>query len=315
MAARVVVLGAGVAGESFIGGSAPARPGRVPSRSSSRSSSAASARTGPASRPRRSCVRSRSSIAQPGTRRGEAVGEIDPGVFAWRDEVAGPGRHEPGGVGGQARRRARPRPRRGRGARPRVGERARARATTISSSRRARLPASSGGRPRRARVLGKPRGDDRERGAGEPRRPGGGAVGVELAQFYARMGARVTIVQRGDHLLPRVEREAGELIGDVLPRGGRRRPARSPRRRARARAGRGSGSSSRSGQSLEAERLLVATGRRPNVEGFGLDKLDVRIERHGIAVDDRLSAGDRRLGAATSPALRSSRTWGSTRRA
>ena len=45
---------------------------------------------------------------------------------------------------------------------------------------------------------------------------GGGAVGVELAQFYARIGARVTIVQSGDHLLPRVDREAGDLIADVL---------------------------------------------------------------------------------------------------
>jgi dihydrolipoamide dehydrogenase len=44
---------------------------------------------------------------------------------------------------------------------------------------------------------------------------------------------------------------------------------------------------------LEAAQLLVATGRRPNVEGLGLDKLGVKIEKSGIVVDDRLSAGER----------------------
>ena len=40
---------------------------------------------------------------------------------------------------------------------------------------------------------------------------GGGAVGCELAQFYGRLGTLVTIVQSGDYLLPRIDREAGEL--------------------------------------------------------------------------------------------------------
>src|SRR4051812_14827538 len=45
---------------------------------------------------------------------------------------------------------------------------------------------------------------------------GGGAVGCELAQFYARMGARVTIVQSGEYLLPRVDRDAGDLLGELF---------------------------------------------------------------------------------------------------
>jgi pyruvate/2-oxoglutarate dehydrogenase complex dihydrolipoamide dehydrogenase (E3) component len=125
---------------------------------------------------------------------------------------------------------------------------------------------------------------------------GGGAVGVELAQFYARMGARVTIVQSGEHLLPRTDRDAGELIGDVLREEG-------VDVRLGTTATRASRSDSRirldlkDGQALEADQLLVATGRRANVEGFGLDKLDVRLERRGLVVDDRLSAGDRVWGA------------------
>jgi pyruvate/2-oxoglutarate dehydrogenase complex dihydrolipoamide dehydrogenase (E3) component len=125
---------------------------------------------------------------------------------------------------------------------------------------------------------------------------GGGAVGVELTQFYARMGARVTIVQNGDHLLPRIEREAGDLIGEVLRKEG-------VDVRLGTTATRASRSDSRirldlkDGQTLEADQLLVATGRRANVEGFGLDKLDVQLERHGLVVDDRLSAGERVWGA------------------
>jgi pyruvate/2-oxoglutarate dehydrogenase complex dihydrolipoamide dehydrogenase (E3) component len=121
---------------------------------------------------------------------------------------------------------------------------------------------------------------------------GGGAVGVELAQFYARIGSQVTIVQNGDHLLPRVEREAGELIADVLREEGvdvrlSAKATRVFRRDSRVRLELGKG------DGVEGEQLLVATGRRPNVEGLGLDKAGVKIEKSGIVVDDRLSAGER----------------------
>jgi len=121
---------------------------------------------------------------------------------------------------------------------------------------------------------------------------GGGAVGVELAQFYARIGSQVTIVQNGDHLLPRIEREAGELIGDVLQEEGvdvrlSAKATRVSRRDSRVRL------ELENGDAVEAEQLLVATGRRPNVEGLGLDKVGVKIERSGIVVDDRLCAGER----------------------
>jgi pyruvate/2-oxoglutarate dehydrogenase complex dihydrolipoamide dehydrogenase (E3) component len=119
---------------------------------------------------------------------------------------------------------------------------------------------------------------------------GGGAVGVELAQFYARIGSQVAIVQNGDHLLPRVAREAGDLIGDVLREEGvdvrlSAKATRVQRRDSRVRL------ELENGDSLEAEQLLVATGRRPNVEGLGLEKLDIEVEKRGIVVDDRLSAG------------------------
>jgi pyruvate/2-oxoglutarate dehydrogenase complex dihydrolipoamide dehydrogenase (E3) component len=119
---------------------------------------------------------------------------------------------------------------------------------------------------------------------------GGGAVGCELAQLYVRLGSRVTLVQHGPRLLPRTEGEAGDLIGEVLREEGVDLRLETRGRRVSG----GSGAPIRleldDGEALEATHLLVATGRRPNVEGFGLENLDVRMTKRGIDVDDRLAA-------------------------
>ena len=120
---------------------------------------------------------------------------------------------------------------------------------------------------------------------------GAGAVGCELAQFYARIGSRVTLVQSGDYILPRVDREAGDLVACLFEEEG-------VEIRLNARAKRLSRSGGRlrlelaDDETLEATNLLVATGRRPNVEGLGLEHLDVTVGKEGIEVDDRLSAGE-----------------------
>jgi pyruvate/2-oxoglutarate dehydrogenase complex dihydrolipoamide dehydrogenase (E3) component len=121
---------------------------------------------------------------------------------------------------------------------------------------------------------------------------GGGAVGCELAQLYARLGARVTLVQNGNHLLPRLDAEAADILAEAFVEDG-------IELRFGARAERVSGGVNApyrlelEGQEpVEAERLLVATGRRPNVEGLGFENLDVTVERKGIVVDDRCCAGE-----------------------
>jgi pyruvate/2-oxoglutarate dehydrogenase complex dihydrolipoamide dehydrogenase (E3) component len=120
---------------------------------------------------------------------------------------------------------------------------------------------------------------------------GGGAVGCELAQLYSRLGARVTLVQNGRHLLPRLDPEAADILAEAFTGEG-------IELRFGARAERVSGGADApyrlelEGQEpVEAERLLVATGRRPNVEGLGLEHLDVTVEKKGIVVDDRCCAG------------------------
>ncbi|MGH3019387.1 MAG: dihydrolipoyl dehydrogenase family protein [Gaiellaceae bacterium] len=121
---------------------------------------------------------------------------------------------------------------------------------------------------------------------------GGGAVGCELAQLYSRLGARVTLVQNGPHLLPRNDPEAGEILAEAF-----RDEGIELRLGAKAARVEGGGDShfrlELEGEApVEAERLLVATGRKPRVEGYGFEQLDVTIEKKGIVVDERLRAGD-----------------------
>jgi len=126
---------------------------------------------------------------------------------------------------------------------------------------------------------------------------GGGAVGCELAQFYARVGSRVTLVQSA-HLLERVDREAGELLADVLRgEGVDVRTGTKPSTLDRGGRGFRLRCEGQMGGDIEGTHLLIATGRRPNVEGYGLDRLPVTLGRTGIEVDDRLRAADGVWGA------------------
>jgi len=120
---------------------------------------------------------------------------------------------------------------------------------------------------------------------------GGGPVGVELAQFFHRLGSRATIVERSEHLLAQVDSEAGELLRERFGEEGIdvRVGVRAERVEA---AGSGVRVLLSSGDPLEVERLLVATGRRPNVDALGLEQLDVELTRTGITVDERMRAAE-----------------------
>ena len=121
---------------------------------------------------------------------------------------------------------------------------------------------------------------------------GGGPVGVELAQFFRRMGAAVTILEPSTQLLARIDSEAGELLGERFGEEGIdvRVAVRAERVEA---TGNGVRVYPSSGDPLDAERLLVATGRRPNVEGIGLEQLPIEMTPRGITVDERMRAGER----------------------
>jgi pyruvate/2-oxoglutarate dehydrogenase complex dihydrolipoamide dehydrogenase (E3) component len=119
---------------------------------------------------------------------------------------------------------------------------------------------------------------------------GGGAIGVEMAQAVTRLGGSVTLVQRGDHLLPREPRALGEGVAEVLRADGiELRLGRSP-----VAARRSDGEyilDFADGSHVRGDRLLVATGRRPRVAGIGLETVGITPDPRGIAVDGRLCAG------------------------
>jgi len=120
---------------------------------------------------------------------------------------------------------------------------------------------------------------------------GGGPVGAELAQFFRRMGSAVTLVEHNAHLLARLDPDAGNLLAARFEEDGIQvllgRKAEHVER-----ASGGLRLTLDSGAAIDAERLLVATGRRPNVDDLGLELLGVELTKRGVPVDDRLRAGD-----------------------
>jgi len=114
---------------------------------------------------------------------------------------------------------------------------------------------------------------------------GSGPVGCELAQFFSRMGSRATIVERGERILGRVHEDAAAVLASVFEEEGIE--IRTGVEAQRAEPGVLHLSD---GSRVEAERLLVATGRRPNVEG--LEAAGVRIGRRGIEVDEQCRAAE-----------------------
>jgi pyruvate/2-oxoglutarate dehydrogenase complex dihydrolipoamide dehydrogenase (E3) component len=120
---------------------------------------------------------------------------------------------------------------------------------------------------------------------------GGGPVGVEMAQAFAGFGARVDLVEGMHHILPREPRALGEALADAI--GGDRLQIHLGRRAARAaREGDRYVVSFEDGSVLSGERLLVATGRRPRVEGLGLENVGIEPGPRGIPVDGHMRAGE-----------------------
>ncbi|UQA91292.1 dihydrolipoyl dehydrogenase family protein [Streptomyces halobius] len=118
---------------------------------------------------------------------------------------------------------------------------------------------------------------------------GGGAVGLELAQAFARFGTAVTVVEATDRLLPAEEPETGSLLTDVLGAEGI-----TVRTGARATRVRHDGDtftlSLDGGEELTAEHLLVATGRRANLAGLGLETVGLDPDARALQVDEQLRA-------------------------
>jgi pyruvate/2-oxoglutarate dehydrogenase complex dihydrolipoamide dehydrogenase (E3) component len=121
---------------------------------------------------------------------------------------------------------------------------------------------------------------------------GGGSAGVELAQVVRRLGGEAVIVEGADRVLPREPAPLGEALSEALRRDGIELTLGMHAAAAR-REGDEYVLQFDDGRELRGDRLLVATGRRPRVEGIGLETVGLEADPHGIRVDDHLRAGER----------------------
>jgi pyruvate/2-oxoglutarate dehydrogenase complex dihydrolipoamide dehydrogenase (E3) component len=114
---------------------------------------------------------------------------------------------------------------------------------------------------------------------------GGGPVGCELAQLFARLGSRVTLVESGERVLPKIDPDAADLVADALRGDGV--DLRLASTAVRVDPGK---LHLADREAICFDRLLVATGRTPNVDG--LEPLGLTISERGIEVDERMRAAD-----------------------
>ncbi len=120
---------------------------------------------------------------------------------------------------------------------------------------------------------------------------GGGVVGVEMAQAYARFGCSVALIEAAENILPGEDPRVGDSIAASLKDDGVAIHTGVTATRVH-----GGEHEQRvelsDGTELRGNELLVATGRRPATDGLGLESLPVKLERGAIEVDKRLRAAD-----------------------
>ena len=126
---------------------------------------------------------------------------------------------------------------------------------------------------------------------------GAGPVGCEMAQAFARFGSEVTLLDRGDRILPRDDADAAAVVERAMTSQGvhvrhRSRVVRAERRgEVRVLVVERDGGV----ETFEGDQLLVAVGRAPNLEGLDLEAAGVAFDPRGVTVTDRLRTTNPRI--------------------
>ena len=126
---------------------------------------------------------------------------------------------------------------------------------------------------------------------------GGGPIGCELAQAFARLGSAVTIIEAAPRLLPREDADASRIVERALIADGvtvvHRATVKSAHRSHAVRTLTYTVDGEQ--RDVDGDAILLAMGRAPNVEGIGLSAAHVRYGPKGIEVDDRFRTSNRRV--------------------
>ncbi len=117
---------------------------------------------------------------------------------------------------------------------------------------------------------------------------GGGVIGLEIGMTYARLGARVTVIEMMDQVLPGVDGEIAALMQRFLRR---KKITVMTGTKVKSIDRKNDGvlivaENAKGEVELEADRVLVAIGRRPRSKGLGLEELGVKLDRRGFIVTD-----------------------------
>ncbi|MFH1239244.1 MAG: dihydrolipoyl dehydrogenase [bacterium] len=116
---------------------------------------------------------------------------------------------------------------------------------------------------------------------------GGGSIGCEFAYFFNALGTEVRLIEIMPQLLPREDEEIALKITQILRDQGVKIYTRVTVQELAGKAGMIVGKLS-SGEEIEAEKVLVATGRTPNTRNLGLENIGVKTEQGKVMVNDKL---------------------------
>jgi len=122
---------------------------------------------------------------------------------------------------------------------------------------------------------------------------GGGYIGIEIGTLYAKLGAKVTVVEALPAILPGNDPEIVQVVARKLKKLGVEVMTGAKAKSWSESGGRAAvvidvGNVDGKDVTLDADRVLVAVGRRPNWEGLGLEEVGVKVDRGFVTVDKRL---------------------------
>jgi pyruvate/2-oxoglutarate dehydrogenase complex dihydrolipoamide dehydrogenase (E3) component len=129
---------------------------------------------------------------------------------------------------------------------------------------------------------------------------GGGAIALEFASYYAGIGSEVTVLQRGPHLLKEVDVDVSEALREGLEKHGIRVFCKTALVGAERHGLHKQVTFYKDGerQTVEAEEIIYALGRRPMTEGLGLEEVGVTLKYCGIEVNERQQSSHEHIFAA-----------------
>lgn len=115
---------------------------------------------------------------------------------------------------------------------------------------------------------------------------GAGVIGMEFASIFRQLGAEVTVVEFLKECIPALDADVAKRLRKVLEKQGVEFYMQSAVKKI----AEGCVTFERKGkeQSVEADKVLMAVGRKPNVEGYGLENTSIKYDNRGIAVDDNM---------------------------